>query len=456
MTGLSSLVGARIRRIDAPEPSLLALTLFGPELRAVMLMRAAGERAGVGLVDSRPHGQPASSFVQKLRKELENARIAGFEQPAPSALALVLARGELSTTLVCDFAAGAFALERDGRPLIRSPTCKGQNRRAHTVEWPSTVEALHCLGERLIADQAEASFDAQRHALSRLVQAARKRLQRRMQAVEQDRARAAQAQTLRARANLLLAQQHLVRRGQRAVTLTDYSVDPPGQVEIALDPARSVQEQIEGWFKQAKRFERGAVLAAQRSAATAREIAQLDALASQLAGATPEQLAELAEQARSLGLAGVGRALDAELGQATGKKAPRPTRTPYKRFAGWKDRIILVGKTAADNDALTREHARPQDLWLHARGCAGAHVVVPLARNEVCPAELLLDAAHLAAHFSAARSEPTVDISYTGKRYVRKPRGAAPGQVTLEREKVLALQVEPARLTRLLSRERSE
>jgi predicted ribosome quality control (RQC) complex YloA/Tae2 family protein len=116
----------------------------------------------------------------------------------------------------------------------------------------------------------------------------------------------------------------------------------------------------------------------------------------------------------------------------------------------------LVGKSAQDNDVLTREHARPQDLWLHARGEAGAHVVVPMQRNESCPEELLLDAAHLAAHFSDARRETTVEVSYTGKRYVRKPRGSAPGQVTLEREKVIALQLEPARIEHLLSRERRD
>jgi predicted ribosome quality control (RQC) complex YloA/Tae2 family protein len=138
------------------------------------------------------------------------------------------------------------------------------------------------------------------------------------------------------------------------------------------------------------------------------------------------------------------------------KPAAREERRPYRKFAGWKERSILVGKKAEDNDALTREHARPQDLWLHARGHAGAHVVVALERNEACPEELLLDAAHLAAHFSDARGETMVEVSYTSKRYVRKPRGAAAGKVVLEREKVLMLQMEPARIERLLQRERRD
>jgi predicted ribosome quality control (RQC) complex YloA/Tae2 family protein len=434
----------------------LAFSLFTPELRTVLLLRVTGERVGVGLVAERPQGLPATSFVQKLRKELENARITAFEQLEPSILALTLLRSELTTRLQCDFARGVFALERDGKILIRSGSGAARPAARMQVTWPETLEALQLGGERLVVQQAAEGLDARRSALARIVRAAQKKLQKRLVALEGDIARAEEAGPLRAQANLLITQQHAVRRGQESVQLTDYSLDPPALVAIALDPKRTLQEQIEGWFKTAKRYERGAQLASQRSAATSREIAQLEALLGRVSAAESDELTALADEARALGLAGVGRALSAER-ESSGRKSPaQPERKPYRQFAGWKDRTILVGKNAQDNDALTREHARPQDLWLHVRGETGAHVVVPLQRNESCPEELLLDAAHLAAHFSDARGESAVDVSYTGKRYVRKPRGSAPAQVTLEREKVITLQLEAARLERLLSRERRD
>jgi hypothetical protein len=46
-----------------------------------------------------------------------------------------------------------------------------------------------------------------------------------------------------------------------------------------------------------------------------------------------------------------------------------------------------------------------------------------------------------------------VDITYTPRRYLRKRRGAPPGQVQLDREKVLVLRVDTARLSALLARE---
>lgn len=81
----------------------------------------------------------------------------------------------------------------------------------------------------------------------------------------------------------------------------------------------------------------------------------------------------------------------------------------------------------------------------------GAHVVVPLPKGASCPPELLVDAALLAAHHSEARGENPVEVTYAERRYVRKTKGAAPGQVQIQREKVLLLRVDSERLSRLLA-----
>ena len=132
-------------------------------------------------------------------------------------------------------------------------------------------------------------------------------------------------------------------------------------------------------------------------------------------------------------------------------RGPDPReRSPYRRYVSC-DHAVLVGRGAADNDVLTTKIARPHDLWLHAKGVTGAHVVVPLQKGEAILADLLVDAAHLAAHFSDARGETIVEVMYVHRRYVRKPRKAPPGAVTVEREKVLVLRVEPERVARLLA-----
>jgi predicted ribosome quality control (RQC) complex YloA/Tae2 family protein len=98
---------------------------------------------------------------------------------------------------------------------------------------------------------------------------------------------------------------------------------------------------------------------------------------------------------------------------------------------------ILVGRSGSENDRLVRL-ARSDDVWFHAREVPGAHVVIRTDGRPV-PNEVLQRAAELAAWHSRARGERKVAVSYTEARYVRKPKGAPPGTVTLLREQVIVV-----------------
>jgi len=139
-------------------------------------------------------------------------------------------------------------------------------------------------------------------------------------------------------------------------------------------------------------------------------------------------------------------------GRARGpaQQAPLP---PYRTFLSSSGARILVGKGAEKNDELTWHVARPHHLWLHAKNRTGAHVIVPLQKGHSCPADLLVDAAHLAAHFSDARGEDLVEVQYASRRHLRKPRGSPPGLVVVDREKVMALRRQEELLRALLERE---
>jgi predicted ribosome quality control (RQC) complex YloA/Tae2 family protein len=450
MTPLSALLGTRIRRIDAPHEELLSIVLSGQEERTVLVFSFAAAATGVGLVPNRPHGRPASSFVQKLRKELEGARLVGFNQPDHSALELVAQRGDIQRRLVCDFAAPRISILDEASTLLADHT-PHIRRAAKPIEvaWPESIETLAARGPLLLSEGAAGALAQRRAQLAKLVRTGQKRLERRLLALVEDAQRTEQAAPLRTRANLVMTNLHAIKRGAASVRLLDYTQDPPDFTEIELDQAHSAQAQAEAWFKQARRFERGAQLALQRRAATLIELGQLTELTAQLSAADESALDQLAQAARALGVRGIGSAPS----ETPNRSARAARHKPYRELRGHNQRTILVGKGAEDNDALTREHARPQDLWLHARDVPGAHVIVPLERNETCPQELLLDAAHLAAHFSDARNQPIVDISYTPKRYVRKPRNAPKGTAQLEREKVLTLHPDPTRLSQLLKSE---
>jgi predicted ribosome quality control (RQC) complex YloA/Tae2 family protein len=94
---------------------------------------------------------------------------------------------------------------------------------------------------------------------------------------------------------------------------------------------------------------------------------------------------------------------------------------------------VLVGRSARDNDELTFRLARPRDLWLHAAGHAGSHVVVraPESGGEVPRAVVERAAEYAAFHSKARNARGKVDVHVCRAADVRKSRGAPAGTVHL-------------------------
>jgi len=111
----------------------------------------------------------------------------------------------------------------------------------------------------------------------------------------------------------------------------------------------------------------------------------------------------------------------------------------YRSSDGYE---VILGKTARDNDNLTFRVARPNDLWLHAGDYPGSHVIVRNASRREIPQRTVIEAAQLAAKFSQAGKDSKVIIHYTRRKFLSKPKGAAPGLVRMSSFKTIA--VEPA------------
>ena len=101
---------------------------------------------------------------------------------------------------------------------------------------------------------------------------------------------------------------------------------------------------------------------------------------------------------------------------------------------------IWVGKNATNNDLLTTKYAHKNDIWLHAKGVSGSHVIIRNNNNKLVPSDVIERAAQLAAYYSKAKGSGWVPVAYASKKFVRKPRGAEPGQVVIEKESTLIVQ----------------
>jgi predicted ribosome quality control (RQC) complex YloA/Tae2 family protein len=119
------------------------------------------------------------------------------------------------------------------------------------------------------------------------------------------------------------------------------------------------------------------------------------------------------------------------------KKTPEDK---YKKFELGEGFTVYVGKNAANNDELTMRFAKPNDLWLHARGTSGSHVVLKLNKPEKPPKHILEKAAEVAAYYSGARNAKYVPVIYTFKKFVRKPKGANIGAVVVSKEEVIMVE----------------
>jgi len=119
------------------------------------------------------------------------------------------------------------------------------------------------------------------------------------------------------------------------------------------------------------------------------------------------------------------------------KRDPRVV--SYLLAEGW---TALVGRTDADNDALSLKVARPDDWWFNVRGMPGSHVVLQGPPGAEAGRDLLKQAAAIAAWHSKAREGGLVSVSGTRARYVTKPRGAKPGTVQIRKEELF--KVRPA------------
>ncbi len=98
---------------------------------------------------------------------------------------------------------------------------------------------------------------------------------------------------------------------------------------------------------------------------------------------------------------------------------------------------VWIGKNARSNDRLTSD-AHKEDVWLHARGVSGSHVVIRMGnKKEMPPSHVIFKAASIAAWNSKARGSSLVPVIVTKRKYISKQKGAPPGAVTVQREQVV-------------------
>lgn len=221
--------------------------------------------------------------------------------------------------------------------------------------------------------------------------------------------------------HLLLANAHQLAKGMKEVTLENWNT-PPLQIRIKLNPEISIADNATRFYEKGKNqhIEKQKLEEYIHNLQAQLEQVELKITAIEAIG----NLKELNKYIKK-------------------QKATSPVIQPW-RVIKLLSFEVWIGKNAAGNDELLRV-VHKDDLWLHARLVTGSHVVIRNAGRKV-PQNVLEQAASWAAWYSKSKHESLSSVIYTPRKFVRKPKGAKPGAVLVEKEQVIMVSPLPPTL----------
>ena len=253
-----------------------------------------------------------------------------------------------------------------------------------------------------------------------------------VQRLQKDLASHADAEANKRLGDLLLANLTTAARTGNRVELIDYFAADAPTIEVEIDENSTLQEEAARRFALYSRSKRAVKQIGSRLEAVSAEVAKWESKLTSL-----EKIVAARDE---VALATFTTARSAASSSINGSKQKEEKKIPgTRRYLSSDGFEILVGRAARDNDHLTFKVAKPNDLWLHAADYGGSHVVVRNNTRKEIPHRTIIEAAQLAAYFSQARKDSKVDVHYTQRKFLSKPKGAAPGLVRLARSKSITV-----------------
>ena len=456
--------GSFIQKIQQPTPDTILLALRRPGRSLSLLLSAHSQHGRLHVVQTKIASSPEPpSFCQYLRAHVSGAKIHRLaETPNDRIVWFELHKKETTLFLVLALtgrSANVFVLDSQtmvlrslkpsrqsvGQPFGLSPfPCATASDQAMVPISDDVEDRGFPVSQRI----EETHVTSQRNTFvehQRLQQATRlrkhvKKLQRRITGLTQDLEKVRAYREYGRYGELLKSHVSAMRKGHNQITVVDYFDERLPELTLLLDPEKTGPANLDDYFKKHGKF-----IGAQKNLVPRLEQARTDLvkLQKELQELESGKTTDISEQPSE-------PLMSPTLPQDTRRsRIKTPTAIPYRRFYSQDGHAILVGKTAKDNDAVTFKVSKADDLWLHARGTPGSHVIVELDKKQQVLPETLKDAATLALFYSDVRKSGKGDVIYTLRKHVRKPKGAKPGSVTVTQEKTVWVKIEQTRLDRL-------
>lgn len=380
--------------------------------------------------------RPLSSFAQLLHSKLSGSSVVGVEKEPTDRIVrvrfdystlLVQLTGRTSDLFLLDASNHIEAVLRTRIEGVYNPPPVREIRVENDVPLATGSPSQVADAYFSYLDKSR-EFDSRANTVrSQLLKALRQK-QKLKEHLKQDLAGHGDPEEHKRIGDLLLANLSTAKRLGNKVTILDYYADGAPAIEIEVDENVSLQDEAAQRFRLYGKAKRARDEIAERLVQIDREIAQLDRQV--------EEILRIIENRDEVALAPFIEA------KPTQKRARTRSALPgVRRYLSTDGYEILVGRAARDNDNLTFKIAQPNDLWLHAGDYPGSHVIVRNPTRKEIPQRTIIEAAQLAGRFSQASEDAKVVIHYTPRKFLSKPKGAAPGLVRLSRFR--SITVEP-------------
>ncbi|MBN2322515.1 MAG: DUF814 domain-containing protein [Spirochaetes bacterium] len=367
-------------------------------------------------------------------------------------------RGEEELQLFVDFGVSDIALaDKEGRAIA---SLFGRIDEAVRYQAASNGPRAPKTRNTPVSDMLSARFFSERNgglvaAALKTLNTEEKKKKRLLLKLSQEDREAQQGERYKWWGELLKYNLERVPPGASAVSLRDFE----GKTEtVPLDPRMTARQNMERYFARYRKMKRRKGGSSERVENEKNALFRISALKKRITGGDlvgldrPPSLLLSAPELEALGRGLLGRLEKALTGGGKKKKQPEEEKKPHLVFFTSSGKRVFVGRNASENDELVRRVARGNDLWFHAEGVSGSHVLLRYEKKGGFTENDVRDACMLALHFSRFRDQKSGPVVYTFCKCVKKKKGAGAGHVEYFNNKTKIVTMDDSVLAGLLGR----
>jgi predicted ribosome quality control (RQC) complex YloA/Tae2 family protein len=455
-----------ISKVHQPDERTLLLKVFARGGQRALLISTDAKVSRIYLTKNKyKNPERPLRFCAMLRSRITNAYIAAIEQEENERIVRIkLNKGrgdaELQYTLTIELtgkSANIILTDKDniildaikyfsdessvrkvesGVKLTPLPKLEGEFKKSQAVEVVKAEdESWSEAAERAYDNfMAEDKFSALKKELTRAVKRSAKKAKRMIENLNGDKLKATGALEAQRLGELLLNAMKEIKRGMSEIEVLDYYTSPPEKVIVPLDPKKGAKENVDFIFKKAKKAKTTLKLLEERMPRIEKEAARFESLL--------KKCEELEDMEKAEALRGEFLQSGIIKKKLEKKETAKQRSEPFVKVRSTEGFEMLYGKSGKGNDLLVKKFAKSDDLWFHAKGVAGAHVILrSKGRACVFTKKSIIEAATIAAENCKASTAAKVEVIYAEARYVRKAKGGKAGAVMVDEYKSIMVKI---------------